>query len=127
MPLQTYISPNQTPVAQKVRFPFGAMDVKDVPFAAIINVDGVDNYASIRLAQLTGNATINLTNIAKDLAVGTMIGLVIPTAGTQVLTLGTGFQANPLTFTGIAGATHNWNFIWTGTTFVPFAAPVRVV
>lgn len=125
MPLQSYTSPNQNPVVQKVRFPFGPWDVIVVPFLPVMNVT-VDNSSSLRFAQLTANATINLTNIPVDLPIGTQIALVIPTAGVQVLTLGTGFQSNPQSFTGIASATHNWLFAWNGTNFVPASPPVRV-
>lgn len=126
MPLNTYTSPNQNEVKQKVRFPFGSWDVKIVPFASVISVD-VDNSTSIRLATLTANATLNLANIPSDFPIGTMIALVVPTAGTQVLTLGTGFLTTQNTLTGVAGATFNWLFAWDGTAFVPAAPPVRAV
>jgi hypothetical protein len=125
MPLNAY-SENITPVPQKVRYPFGPWDVKIIPFAAVMAVD-VDNSSSLRLGTLTANATLNLTNIPTNLEVGTMIALVVPTAGTQLLTLGTGFLTTQNTLTGIAGATFNWMFAWNGTAFVPTAPSVRTV
>ena len=108
-----------------IRAPFGASD-KFVLAATGTTALTIYNRGSVidgSTIQLTGAATINLTNDVR-LEVGATINLKATFVGITTLTFGTGFICPAIT--GAAGKTFTATFYYDGVNFLPIAAPYQI-
>ena len=99
-----------------LRYPFGAADVQSKAYAATIAADVDNSETVIKVAQLTGAATINLT-VSAELPVGARLTVELEADGTaRTVTWGTGFTgvAYQVAISKKAAA----SFVFTGSTFI---------
>lgn len=99
----------------KVKYPFGAADTLSAAYAATIAV-AIDNTETVlTIAQLTGAATLNLTNNA-ELKAGNRLTILVSVDGTnRVLTHGTGLTGAATTLT--ASKSYALSYVFDGSTF----------
>lgn len=75
---------------QLIRYPFGAADVQSLAYAAAIAANVNNTETLLNLAQLVGNATLNLT-VHAEMTVGAKLTVKVSVDGTnRTLTHGTG-------------------------------------
>jgi hypothetical protein len=99
-----------------IRYPFGAADVQSKAYAATIAVDIKNSETVVKVAQLTGAATINAT-LSAELPVGSVLTVELEADGTaRTVTWGTGFTGVAYQVAISKKAVASFKF--TGTTFV---------
>lgn len=106
------------------RYPWGEADVQTPAYAATIAVTVKNSMTILNFAQLTGDATLNLT-IDAELPVGAILQAKVPaqTDGFD-LTLGTGIDGPAIV--GVTGKTKTQGFIYDGTSFKPTGTAVQI-
>ena len=101
---------------KKVKWPFGKADQLAAAYAATIAVD-VDNTKSVlTIAQMTGNATLNLT-VRSEIEAGDELLIKVSADGTnRTLTPGTGMTGAAQTIT--ANKSYLIRYVHDGSSFV---------
>jgi hypothetical protein len=111
-------------IQEKIMWPWGEADVQTPAYAAVIAVTIANMLTILNFAQLTGDATVNLT-IDSNVRKGAIIQAVVPasTSGFD-LTLGAGIDGPDIV--GVTAKTKTQAFVYDGTRFVPTGAAVQI-
>lgn len=111
-------------MADLIKFPFGKADAQAPAYAAVIAVTITNMLTILTFAQLTGDATLNLT-IDSQVDKGAIILVKVPASTNGFdLTLGAGIDGPDIV--GVATKTKTQGFIYDGTSFVPMGAAVQI-
>ena len=101
----------------EVLFPFHEKQTPDYAATLAVTIKHMENF--IQPAELTGNATLNLT-IDSQVTTGAKLHLKLDADGTnRTVTLGTGFDAAAADITVTANTIVFKSFVYDGTAFVP--------
>jgi hypothetical protein len=117
-----FVAPDGTDdLVKEVLFPLAEVFTPDYAATLAVEVKQMDNF--IQPAELTGNATINLT-INDQVTAGAKLHLKLDADSTgRAITLGTGF-AGLSGFTVVADTVWCVSFVYDGTSFLPmYSAP----
>lgn len=107
-----------------VAWPDGAADVLTPDYAATIAVTVRNKMTVIAPAQLTGNATLNITP-ASQLAAGAIVVLKVKaTTNSFDMTLGSSIDGPNIV--GVATKTKTQAFVFDGANFIPTGAAVQI-
>lgn len=107
-----------------IKWPFGEPDVQAPAYAAVIAVTIRNFLTFLNFAQLTGDATLNLT-IDAEVRKGAIIVVLVPASTNGFdLTLGTGIDGPDIV--GVTAKNKSQSFIYDGTSFKPFGASVQI-
>jgi hypothetical protein len=111
-------------IQEKIMWPWGEADVQAPAYAAVIAVTIANMLTILNFAQLTGDATLNLT-VDAFVRKGAILLVVVPasTSGFD-LTLGTAIDGPDIV--GVTAKTKTQSFIYDGTRFVPSGAAVQI-
>jgi hypothetical protein len=113
-----------TEINEKIMWPLGEADLSTPAYAATIAVTISNMLTILKLAILTGNATLDLT-IDSQVRKGAIVVIEVPaTANAQNLTLGAGIDGPVIV--GVAGKTNAQSFVYDGTKFVPMGSYAQV-
>ncbi len=107
-----------------IKWPIGAADVQAPAYAATIAVTIRNQNTQLNFAQLTGDATLNLT-IDAEVTKGAIIQMLVPASTNGFdLTLGTGIDGPDIV--GVATKNKSQGFQYDGTSFKPMGAAVQI-
>lgn len=82
-----------------IKYPMGAADQQSKAYAATIAATILNHLTALVIAQMTGNATLNLT-VDSQMKVGAEVNVEVSADGTnRTLTPGTGMTGNAITVT----------------------------
>ena len=94
----------------------GAADQQSKAYAAVIAATIQNHLTALVLAQMTGNATVNLT-VDSQMKVGAEVNVEVSADGTnRTLTPGTGMTGNAVTIT--ASKNMLLCYYWNGSAFI---------
>ena len=82
-----------------IKYPMGAADQQSKAYAAVISATILNHLTALVIAQMTGNATVNLT-VDSQMKVGAEVNIEVSADATsRTLTPGTGMRGNSVTVT----------------------------
>lgn len=108
-------------MADKIKYPFGAATKLTPEYAATVSVNVFNNKTIVEVAQLTGNATLQLV-ADEEIAIGAEVSVKFTADGTnRTVSLGSNLLGTSIAVnaTKIVGATFEWDgvkFVHRGTT-----------